>query len=415
MLKGRFWVLYRIPKKFIIAAFLVKCLSGIFLTYIYAVYYPDRNLADTFRYFDDAQHLHKALFENPSAYFRMLLGSDDGPELMPYLDQMNNWFPAERTTFYNDNRTVIRLNAIIRLFSFGNYYVHLLTFGTLAFAGFALLYKSIFLLFEKKEKWLFVWLFFMPSALFWSSGIMKEGPLLLLFSLTILVIEKLIHKPNKTLWSIILALLFIGLFHLKFYVGVMLIPAITFYWWIVKGDQLKKRWKFLINYAAYLLLAVVWDIIYHNWSLFMVLKWKRNDFLGLAKLMDAKSLIYTGNLEDTPLSFLLHVPLGLFNTLFRPSLLDIYAPIISLAAFENTLILIMIVVTLLFFKKSKNPQAYFWMAYALTFFSIIGMVTPIMGSLVRYKIPGLLLFGCSLIMFLDIEKLSKKMNSIFKR
>ena len=90
-----------------------------------------RSESDTFRYFDDSKHLHKAITENPTAYLKMLFVSDDSQELMPYLNGMNNWFPAQRTTLYNDNRTVIRLNAMMRLVSFGNYYTHLLFFSVM--------------------------------------------------------------------------------------------------------------------------------------------------------------------------------------------------------------------------------------------------------------------------------------------
>ena len=130
--KWNFFNLQGISRKFLVTAFILKIIAGVTLTMIYTHYYPVKAEADTFRYFEDSYHLHRALFENPKAYLRMMLGVDDGKDLMPYLDSMNNWFPAERTTFYNDNRTVIRINALIRWISFGSYYVHLLIFSFLS-------------------------------------------------------------------------------------------------------------------------------------------------------------------------------------------------------------------------------------------------------------------------------------------
>tara|TARA_B100000401_G_C52809812_1_gene723102 strand:+ start:478 stop:1782 length:1305 start_codon:yes stop_codon:yes gene_type:complete len=413
--RWKFFNIQGLSRKFLVTAFITKVIAGITLTTIYTHYYDVRFEADTFRYFDDSYHLHKAAFENPKAYIRMLFGIDDGKDLMPYLDSMNNWFPAERTTFYNDNRTVIRINALIRWFSFGSYYVHLLIFTFLAFYGLTFIYKAFHRYFPGKKIWLGLILFFTPSIVFWSSGILKEGPLFFVLGIALNILNKIFTK--KAYWQhyTLLIFCFLFLFHLKFYVGLLLVPATTGYLWIIKQKGPHPIIKTILNFAIYYSIAVIWHLYNLNWSLFTVLKWKRQDFLGLAESMNAKSLIETGNLENTPISFLQNFSWGLFNAIVRPLPWEVYSIVLLPNAIENCLIILFIFICLVYGKR-KNFQSigYFFLMYAFALLTIIGMVTPIMGSLVRYKIPAIPFLLMFFLLFMEKEK-GKKLISLFNK
>lgn len=345
----------------------------------------------------------------------MLIASDDSEELMPYLSKMNNWFPAERTSLYNDNRTVIRINAFLRLFSFGNYYTHLLFFLMFAFYGLTFIYKAFHRYLPGKKKLLFYIIFLTPSLLCWSSGILKEAPLFLAIGITMNILNKIFNKRTVWMHYLVLALCFLFLFHLKFYVALLLIPAITGYLFILWKRGPHPIVKIFINYSLYFIAAVVWHSINWNWSLFTVLKWKRRDFLGLAQLENAKSLIETGNLEDTPFSFILNIPQGFWNTLSRPYVWEVYSPILLPNAIENVLILVFIVLCIVFGSvKHFKPIGYFFLIFSVSLMTIIGMVTPILGSLVRYKIPALPFLLIFFLLFLDIDKLKKSIPLLNK-
>ena len=74
-----------------------------------------------------------------------------------------------------------------------------------------------------------------------------------------------------------------------------------------------------------------------------------------------------------------------------------------------------IIVCVLFGKRTNfKPIGYFFIMYALIFMTIIGMVTPIIGSLVRYKIPALPLFLMFFLLFLDVDKLKEKLTVLKK-
>lgn len=408
ILRWKFFNLQGVSRNLLLAVFLIKISAGIGLVYVYTYHYTDKSEADIYRYFDDSQHIHSALFENPKAYIKMLFASDDGEDLMPYLSKMNNWFPAERTSLYNDNRTVIRINAFIRLFSFGNYHTHLLFFIMFSFYGLTFLYKAFHRYFTGKKVILFFILFLTPSLLFWSSGILKEAPLILTLGIVMNIINKVFNRKTYWVHYFILTFCFGFLFHLKFYVGLLLIPAITGYLFILWKKGPHPIIKMILNYGVYFTAAVIWHSINWNWSLFTVLKWKRRDFLGLAKSEGANSLIETGNLEDTPVSFLINIPQGFWNTLSQPYFWEIYSPIILPNAIENAIIFFFLIACVVFSKKADFKNiGYFFLMFSLSLMAIIGMVTPIVGSLVRYKIPALPFFLMFFLLFLDVSKLKK--------
>ena len=286
--KWNFFRLQGLSRTFLITAFIVKVFAGVVLTMIYTHHYKIRSEADTFRYFDDSYYLHKAASENPSFYLRMMLGTDDGEDLMPYLDAMNNWFPAERTTFYNDNRTVIRINAMIRWISSGNYYVHLLFF---LFHGILWSYfyvQSVSSIFCWKESMARINSIFYTIITFWSSGILKEGPLLLVFGITLHILNTIFNRRARWSHFTVLAICILFLFHLKFYVGLLLVPAITGYLWIINNKGPHPIIKVILNFSGYFIVATIWHTLNWNWSLFTVLKWKRLDFLGLGQINECK-------------------------------------------------------------------------------------------------------------------------------
>ena len=414
IIRWKFFNLQGVSRKLVVFAFILKITAGVVLT-LYYNQNMERSQADTFRYFDDSEHLHKAFSENPKAYLKMLLFSDDSQEIMPYLICMNNWFPEQRTTLYNDNRTVIRINAFMRLVSFGNYYTHLLFFSVMAFYGLTFIYKAFHKYFAGKKKILFSIIFLTPSLLFWSSGILKEAPLILVFGISLNILNKIFNKKVYWLHYLILFFCSLFLFHLKFYVGLLLIPAITGYLWIISNKNPHPIVKVIFNFLIYFVATIAWHYQNLNWSLFTVLKWKRQDFLGLARIENAKSLINTGNLEDNPASFLLNAPMGLWNSISRPYLWEVYSLAVLPNAIENIMIFVFIIICILFGKITNFKRiGYFFIMYSLGLMTIIGMVTPILGSLVRYKIPAIPFFLMFFLLFLDIESLKLKFPKLNK-
>ena len=101
--------------------FLVKIGAAAFLYLIYTRFYPDREHADIFKYYDDSAVIYNAAFQNPLDFIRMFTGiTANSRDLWHYYDTMHNWFNSEM--IFNDSRTMIRLNVLFRFSTFGTYF-----------------------------------------------------------------------------------------------------------------------------------------------------------------------------------------------------------------------------------------------------------------------------------------------------
>src|ERR1039458_397029 len=110
-----------------VSVFLLKMMAGFFLTWVYTYYYPDRQTADIFKYFDDSNVMFSAVTNHHYLdYLKMLtgIGNDNTYFDETYYYKMNHWYRHYDYGTYNDNHTIIRFNALSMLFSFGNFNVH---------------------------------------------------------------------------------------------------------------------------------------------------------------------------------------------------------------------------------------------------------------------------------------------------
>lgn len=405
-------------KRFVLPFFLViHVLCGIGLSAIYTYYYPNRNLADTFKYFDDSKHLFALFYNDSTIFWKVFLGIEEmGEDVVKELSFTNNWFPCSRRTFFNDNRTVIRINTLLRFVSFGNYYVHLLFFIMMGFVGKIFIYQTLkkYIPASHYILWLFS-VFLIPSVVFWTSGVLKEGPLFLLLGLIVYYLDKVYCNPKKTHNYLILIFLAYLMVFIKFYVVLFMIPAIL---WVIQLHTIQiNTWKLLIfNAIFYILIIQIWHWIHPRWSLLTILHAKKIDFEGLAHLEAANSYINTFALHKNIGSFVINIPQGLFHSLFQPLFWNCNTIFMWIAFLENTILLIFVL--FLFFNSSKisrSHQGLFALFYALCFLVITGMITPIAGSLVRYKIPALSFLLFYFIQKFDFNKISIRHQNLIQK
>jgi hypothetical protein len=140
---------------------------------------------------------------------------------------------------------------------------------------------------------------------------------------------------------------------------------------------------------------------------------KQSEFISLAESVKAGSAIYIHPLQPTIWSLFKNSPVAFYNTMFRPNLLDSHSPFILLSALENIFIICFGTIALLSITKKKikiTPMFYFSVIYVVALFVLIGLITPVMGAIVRYKIQGIPFLFFIFITLMDKEKLVKKFS-----
>jgi hypothetical protein len=157
------------------AAFAIKCAVGLLFLQYYMFQHEDAHLkTDAGAFYHEAKILNKVLSESPQDYLKLISGIGASEELsVEYLGETNHWDSGKQAVFH-DNRNIIRVHALIDLFSFGSIFVHMIIFCFLSLIGTYLLYRVLSNHSVLKPSLIFGLLLLLPNLLFWSSGILKE-------------------------------------------------------------------------------------------------------------------------------------------------------------------------------------------------------------------------------------------------
>jgi len=396
--------------------FIIKVLTGVIVSLIYTYYYTDRSTADIYKYFDDSKVMYDALYRKPLDFFRMLFGiHNDNPYFdRNYYSIMNNWYRPYEPNVYNDNHTIIRFNAVVRLVSFGYYNVHTVFMCFFSTIGLLALFKTFFPLLKNKRKELAVLLFLMPSVLFWGSGVLKEG--LLLFGLGILLLSftKLTDKGFSFRFIIGMLIGLLILAYLKYYILTILIPLLISNFITAKT---KIRPVFIIYLAVIILFfAILLNIyrIFPQYHVLEILAQKQNSFVYLAEKINAGSIYEHRLLQPDIRDFIIKSPKAFYTVLFRPFIFETDSPFILLAAFENSLLVMATVFCFFFltFRREYTNMLLFCIFFVIITFVLTGLTTPVLGAVVRYKIPALPFLAITLLLIFDKDKFLRKYNLI---
>lgn len=269
---------------------MIKCLGCFAYYWVYFCYYPAGFNGDSVSTLHDAKIMYDALPNHPTDFIKMVLGLhsdlDSDPLYKPYFYHIEKWGRADVSSnfFLNDNRTPIRINAIIMLFSFGNYAVHALVMLVLSFIGQFAFYKTFISYFPKKEIILALIVFLTPSILFWTSGVLKEPIAIFLLGVFVYSYFKLFiqfqFKIVYILSFVMSALLFLVL---KPYILLLiLVPLILFT--IVKRYQIKRVILFYITALAFIYggVTVLLKVVF-NKDVVETIVVRQNDFINLSR------------------------------------------------------------------------------------------------------------------------------------
>jgi hypothetical protein len=388
-----FFPLFHPKKKYnalFLGLFTLKTVVGILVWWIYTYYYTDRSTSDIYRFFNDARVAYDLLGTRPDLYLKLITGIDGhSPELLTIYDIMNNWYKSFDDGFINENRTLIRMNALLMPLTNGSYFGNLVIVcfaGTLAQAY---LFKAVTAAFAVNHLFLFALLNLWPSELFWSSALMKEPMLMIGLALAIGSVVYLKKEKKITPMLIFLPGVFLILYS-KFYVGVALImPLMALFITKATAGVRKSMSISLFLFLLLPFLVLLWGKLAPQRDIPKLIAAKKNAFANVAESTNAGSAFHIPALNPDLCSLTALAPTGITNALFRPFPQDADSLMEWAAVAENTLFLCLI--AFLTFRISRNAP---WRSFSfnLILFGIIvlvlgGITVNISGALVRYKMP----------------------------
>ncbi|MCB9187060.1 MAG: hypothetical protein H6601_10000 [Flavobacteriales bacterium] len=115
------------------------------------------------------------------------------------------------------------------------------------------------------------------------------------------------------------------------------------------------------------------------------------------------STIEIPRLEPNAWSILKVSPIALMNALFRPLPWKIRSPFMLLSGIENIIVILLLLAMVSYFDRTALSNPVFWVAvsFSLSILVLTGLVTPVVGAIVRYKVPALPFLACALLALTD--------------
>lgn len=279
ILKWDFFKKCRLKPKVFCFIFSVKLLFGIGFYLVYTVHYSDNQTSDMHKYFNDANKIFQLTKNEPSNYFSVLTGIEFNNKSEIITQQLSFWYQEESASVINDSRMVIRFNLLLLPLSRGNIYIHLIIVVFLSFIGLFLIFLCFEKYFIQKEILLLIACFGIPSVMFWSSGIMKEG--ILIFFIGVFIHNLFKYSTIKLSTLLIGLISFIGIFYSKFYVALSMLPSLMFLFTIGIFKQKTITYNLFLTIFLCLFCAYSFNTLLNNLPLQKLSK-KQNDFINLS-------------------------------------------------------------------------------------------------------------------------------------
>jgi len=381
-------------------------MAGIFYGWIGVYYGGLAQMQDTWSFHAGSIQEYHLLFTHPGEYFTNLFHN-------PYDKGMEKFFGAN-DSYWNDlkGNVLIKLFSLFNIFSFGYYYVNVIFYSFISLFGAVAIYKVMDHAFPGRKLVILLSTFLLPSFLYWSSGLHKEG---LIFTGISLVIYSIYFSQldRRITWKRVL-MLFIGLVILlaiRNFLLVIIIPALIA--WTLAFFWPKK--SLAIFAGVYLVFGIFFftaRYLVPSLDFPQAVVEKQQAFL---KLQGGNSSLPITQLDPTAISFIRNSPEALNLSSIRPYPSDVKHILSLAAAIEIDGILILFLLFLLLHRgpwRSPNNLVYFCLFFSFSVLMAIGFSVNNLGAIVRYRSVVLPLLIIPMAASLDWKRLGRVFGDI---
>ncbi len=394
--------------KYYIAGLFAKIAGGIALCFIYVYYYPG---GDTTAYYESGVAMVNLAHKSPFDFLTVLFGNNS--EENRYLFDSNTGYPLGYMYFDVQTFTVIRIISPLLLVTFKSYLLSTILLAWISYIGIWKLYLLFQDHFKPLSFELAVAILFIPSVVFWGSGILKDT---ITFSAACWFVHGWYHtfviKKSKFTNALIIFLSASAIMGTKPYVLITLLPGALIWIFYQRILKIKNRALLLIYIPGIYLLSIgggffILSQLGSRMAKFSVDKVFSTAAVIQQDLTDEKqygSHSYNiGSFDASVGGVIGKAPAAVTAGLFRPFLWESNNIVMLLSGLENSFILLLSVILLIRIRILrivriifKNPLLLFSLSYSILFAFSVGLTSANFGALVRYKIPLLPFFVASL-------------------
>lgn len=407
-------------KKYHRQAFWIKVFGTVAFT-IFSVYISPGD--STSLYYTEGINIARLISQDLSNIKLIFSSGADFDQTLLFNPNNQGYFSSESNYF------VTRLVSILSFVSFRNYMVINLFFSMIAFSGVWRLYKFFYEQYPHLHKKLAIAILYLPTFIFWSSGILKDPLCVGMIGWMTYSIYCALYKKESIVKNLVIAALSGYIIAIvKSYILFSYLPFLILFLFL---SNLKLIEKVSLKIVAFLALTIM------GIGVFFIVADKLQEELGnlaLDKLAETvktqqKAFITISDIAESSfslgvefdgsnLSLIKMAPAALVATFYRPYLWESKKISTLLSSLES--LALMIFTLYVFFKTGpfnflkiifKDPMVMFCFFFSIVFALFVGATTLNFGTLVRYKIPCTPFY---IIAFVLINEINKKRKEAIK-
>ena len=412
--------------KFLRPALFVKILGGIIFTLFYTYYY---GISDTHYYYLGTRGLTHLFLSNPSALFSIIFNGR-GPETYSFFSDSTDflyWLPMynKSTSF-----TVQALTIPFAILGFNKFLLTVILLNCFCFIGHWKFFLMCQSLYPKISKQLIISIFFIPSIIFWGSGIMKDTYTLtstLWFTYNFYMI--FIKKKNIIANILMIFFNIFCLIEIKPYIFIVLLPGAFIWIFYNYCNNIENK---IIRFLFTPFISLIGLII----SIILLSYFNKNlgDYFSMDQIITkaqvtqqdlireeayGKHYYNIGTFDNSIGSLIRKAPISIISGLFRPFIWEVKNVVMLFSGLETLtlfLVSLFIIIKVGLFKTIKfirhEPLLLFSFLFVLCFSFSVGLSSANFGALVRYRIPQLPFFVLGLFILLEkVKELKNENNS----
>jgi hypothetical protein len=401
---------YKVYKKGLI----LKVFGAIAFCLIYALYYKG---GDTVNYFKGVNAMFEVFKNNPIKYFQLFLHENDAFARNTFYE-VNCRIPGY---MFRDPRTytVIKISSLFSIPALGGFLPTTILLATFIYRWVWKLFSFMMERYPDKEFAIKTAILYLPSTIFWGSGIMKDTFAFGATCYAVYGLNKFFIKKNRSLAVIFqLALSFYLIITVKAYIMFALLPGLLIF---ANFEKIKTIQSTLVKVAIIpIAIAVIFLIantiffdlndLFGKYSADKLLEEAAVQNADLQRSVYGSNSFSIGEFKPT-LSGVLQKFLPAVNAaIFRPYIWETGSPTMLISGIEN---LILSCLTIFILLKSPlkliktvrtDPFLIFCLLFTLILGFGVGLSTSNFGALVRYKIPFLPFYVFLILFFVEFKK-----------
>ena len=352
-------------------------MAGILYGWIGVYYGQLAQMVDTWFYHYESIKEYQVLKTNPSEFFSSLFRNTYESGYSNFLMSENSWWNDLKANFF------IKILALFNLLSFGNYYINVIFYSFLSLFGPVAVYRVMQDVYPRRKIAVLLATFLIPSFLYWTSGLHKDGLIFVGIALAVYHIYFGLKEKSFPIYRILLILFgLLIVLGLRNFLIVPLVPAI-FAWIVANKLKFKPVITFSILYLVFIVFFFTAKYIHPKLDFAEAVTIKQQEFLKLG----GGSAVSVEQLKPTFISFIVNAPQALTLSVIRPFPSDVRHLLSLAAACEINLLLLLFIIFLIWRVNGLRltPFILFCLFFSISVLMMVGYTVNILGAIVRYR------------------------------